>query len=262
MLVAPYKCVFCLRSDRSFSRREHPIPESLGNDDLILPQGFVCDSCNQYFGLKVEQQVLSLAPFSVERVAQAVKNKGGKYPHVTGDKIALQSTGYWDRFIFESDPPHNHFRVLRDGRLIFNPQWVSPNLLVRFLLKMGLELLIIGGVDPYASCFDQARACARTGSMADRWDFAMGLYPDREALTTAVRVDELGPLETRQIYQYSLGGLHSGDVIFQFMYSQALYGVNLSRPPALEYIMGFNERNSFVLESRWKLFPKRTRIVV
>jgi len=64
------------------------------------------------------------------------------------------------------------------------------------------------------------------------------------------------------VYEFQLGGLHSGDVIFQFMYSTMLFGVNLSRPPALEYIMGFNERNSFALESRWKLFPKRNWIVV
>ncbi len=37
-------CLFC-GSNGPFLRLEHIIPESLGNDDLVL-QGEVCDVCN------------------------------------------------------------------------------------------------------------------------------------------------------------------------------------------------------------------------
>jgi len=47
------KCIFCLSENSSFSKEEHIIPESLGGEE-ILPKGFVCDRCNQYFGTKVE----------------------------------------------------------------------------------------------------------------------------------------------------------------------------------------------------------------
>jgi hypothetical protein len=139
-----------------------------------------------------------------------------------------------------------------------NPEWAHPNLLVRFLLKMGLELFAMAeSVTPYESRFNAARECARFGTAADHWDFAIGLYPDRDDLLTAARVDEYGPLETRQMYQYGLGVMASGDVLFNFVYATSVFAVNLSRTSALEYIMGFNDRNSFTLDSRWNVFPRR-----
>lgn len=260
MRVKLYRCVFCLRSDGSFLRREHPIPESLGNDDLILPMGFVCDSCNQYFGTKLEKDVLNFAPFGVSRATQCIKNKAGGYPVVGGSSIRVRSAGHWDGLIFCSAPPHKNLHFSPDGKGYLFPEWVSPDQLVRFLLKMGLELLVVAGFNPFATCFDSARACARFGQRAKAWDFAMCLYPEREDLVCGVRVDELGELETRQVYSYSLGQLKSGDVCFFFMYETAMFAVNLSRPPVLEYIMGFNERNPMTMESRWKLFPQRPKI--
>jgi len=35
MRVPPYKCLFCLEQEVPFTRVEHPIPESLGNDDWV-----------------------------------------------------------------------------------------------------------------------------------------------------------------------------------------------------------------------------------
>lgn len=176
------KCIFCLATDKTFNRREHPIPESLGNNDLVLPQGIVCDACNQYFGSKIERDVLALAPFSVARVGQAVKNKGAQYPALQFGDLRIQSTGSWDNFRLRSDPPHSQLLRMPDGRMLLNPTWADPNDLVRFLLKMGLELLVLSeNVDPYHANFDSARQCARYGRFADRWDFSMGVYPDRGA---------------------------------------------------------------------------------
>lgn len=260
MLSQPYTCLFCLRNDQSFTAREHPIPESLGNDDLVLPDRCVCDACNSYFGAKLEKEVLDKAPFSVERITQAIKNKKAKYPLIRNEAVALQSTGYWDGFVIESDPPHPSLLQIAPDKMLLNPKWAKPDELARFLLKIGLELLTLSpDVDPYHRKFDSARSCARFGRMAHKWDFAMGVYPDRESLLTAIRVDEIGPLETRQIYQYGLGIMPSGNVVFYFMYGQFVFAVNLSRPPCLEYIMGFNNLNAFRVESRWKLFPSRRK---
>ena len=257
MRPPPFHCLFCLSTQEAFTRQEHPIPESLGNDDLILPAGFVCDSCNQYFGAKLEQEVLNKAPFGIERVAQAVRNKRGKLPKIVNRNVELQSTGFWDRFVFRSDPPHDHITRLRDGRMLLHPEWANPNAIVRFLLKIGLELAILSPeVDPYAEVFNAARVCARRGRQAEKWDFALGLYPNRGDLLTATRVDEYGPLETRQIYQYGLGFMPSGDLMFSFIYATSVFAVNLSRPPTLEYIMGFNDCNEFSLDTRWNLFAK------
>ena len=88
---------------------------------------------------------------------------------------------------------------------------------------MGLELFAMAeSMAPYESRFNAARECARFGTAADDWDFAIGLYPDRDGLPTRARVDHYGPLETRQIYQYGLGVVVSGDVLFSFVYATSV----------------------------------------
>jgi hypothetical protein len=202
--------------------------------------------------------VLRKAPFGIERARQAIKNKKGKYPRVGTGSLKVRSSGYWDQILLESWPPHESIAKLPGGGLVLNPEWATPNEVVRFLLKMGLGLLVRAeGVDPYNSRYDLARRCAREGSLAGEWDFALGRYPHRSDLTKLVRYDIHGPLETRQIYQYEMGVMASGDLIFCFVFSDMVFAVNLSRPPMLEYIIGFNSANSFQLESRWSLFRKR-----
>jgi hypothetical protein len=105
--------------------------------------------------------------------------------------------------------------------------------------------------DPYSSHYDDARRCARYGDGASEWDVGYGVYPRRRDLVLARRYDEIGPLETRQIYQYEMGIMGSGDRILCFGFMTHVYACNLSRPFLLEYLLGFNARNEFVLQSRW-----------
>ena len=49
-------CLYC-KAEESFTTVEHVIPESLGNDDLLL-KGDVCDVCQAYFGKEVKRYVL------------------------------------------------------------------------------------------------------------------------------------------------------------------------------------------------------------
>ncbi|WP_431293478.1 HNH endonuclease [Pedobacter sp. P26] len=38
---------------------EHIVPQSLGNINHILPKGLACDSCNNYFAVKIEKPLLA-----------------------------------------------------------------------------------------------------------------------------------------------------------------------------------------------------------
>lgn len=40
------QCIYCLTKDGKFKTEEHVYPESLGNTEIILPPGYVCDECN------------------------------------------------------------------------------------------------------------------------------------------------------------------------------------------------------------------------
>ena len=52
------RCIFCKTNSGDTKGIEHVIPESLGNIEHVLPKGAVCDRCNNYFGTKIEKQLL------------------------------------------------------------------------------------------------------------------------------------------------------------------------------------------------------------
>jgi hypothetical protein len=173
MREPPFDCLFCRRTRGPFSRVEHVVPESLGNDDTFLPAGFVCDPCNQYFGSKVESRVLASPPFNVERVAQAIRTKKGRLPWYDGPEYALVSTGYWDQaLVFDKGDPERAWRAIARGVISSDTPIGYGEFLARFLIKVGLELLVWAeNTDPYASDFDAARRCARFGDRATERGF-------------------------------------------------------------------------------------------
>ena len=81
-------CIFCL-SDGPFSTVEHIIPESLGNDDLLL-RSEVCDGCQKYFGKEIEQFVLKKTPLAFWRTYLGIKTKRGKNPSVDLSQPAME----------------------------------------------------------------------------------------------------------------------------------------------------------------------------
>jgi hypothetical protein len=251
----PYDCLFCRSKEHSsFTRVEHPIPESLGNDDLTLAPGSVCDSCNQYFGAKIEARVLASPPFNIERTRQAIKTKKRRLPRFEGEGFSLVSTGGWDT-VFVVAPPNDQEKARRmlSERTVYasNPNDYA-DLMARFLLKMGIELLATADqVNPYSDVFDRARRCARFGERMSKWDVAYGLYPRPDHLKISSRMDEFGRLETRQIYQYEMGMMASRDIVLCFVFANHVFACNLSREPLTEYLLGFNARNKFALRSRW-----------
>src|SRR5438874_252658 len=73
-------CLYC-RSNGPFSTKEHVVPESLGNDDLILT-GEVCDACQRYFGKEVERYVLEKTPLAFWRLFLQIPTKKRNQPTV------------------------------------------------------------------------------------------------------------------------------------------------------------------------------------
>ena len=49
------RCLFCKKDSDETKSIEHIVPESLGNKSFVLPLGYVCDKCNNYFALRVEK---------------------------------------------------------------------------------------------------------------------------------------------------------------------------------------------------------------
>jgi len=78
------RCIFCKAPSAGCKSVEHIIPESLGNVDHLLPRGWVCDTCNNYFAREVEKPFLDSLYGRGSRFEMAVANKRGRIPSVIG----------------------------------------------------------------------------------------------------------------------------------------------------------------------------------
>lgn len=78
------QCLFCKCESDSSRTREHIVPESLGNTKNILPPGFVCDKCNNYFSIKVEKPFFELKEIQALRFQECIPNKSGRYQVIDG----------------------------------------------------------------------------------------------------------------------------------------------------------------------------------
>lgn len=73
-------CLFCRRGDGGFSAREHVFPESLGNSEIVLPPGVVCDRCNNETLSDLDKVVCEFMPIAVRRTMLGIRSKTGKIP--------------------------------------------------------------------------------------------------------------------------------------------------------------------------------------
>src|SRR5207249_1700021 len=73
-------CLVCRRSDGGFTTVEHSLPESLGNRDVTLPNGVVCDRCNNGVLSDLDQSLAEFWPLKIRRTFLGVPSKAGKIP--------------------------------------------------------------------------------------------------------------------------------------------------------------------------------------
>lgn len=78
------RCLFCKEESSSAKSVEHIIPESLGNKTFILPRGYICDKCNNYFARKVEKPFLEHINMRLLRFHEAIPNKKNRIPSIDG----------------------------------------------------------------------------------------------------------------------------------------------------------------------------------
>ena len=151
--------------------------------------------------------MLSAPPFGIERDRADVKTKRGKHPlFLSPPHIQLYPTGFKDGVIFVASP--EYWNLMQQKSVLMLPHSRKNDMLmVRLLLKMGLELLLLSNEpDPYDSQFDNARKFARSPIIGAAWQMAYGVYPKPDDLIISQREDEISPLVTHQLYQYQSSG--------------------------------------------------------
>ncbi len=223
-------CLFCT-SEGPFSTLEHVIPESLGNDDLIL-KGHVCDKCQHYFGTEVEQFVLNKTPIAAWRAMLGTTTKKGKRPKVDLSQPREQRgilpcvSPYHDDIAFELQADESVAitmseelvgQVERGERSQFSFV-LTPHVLYmmgRFLCKVGLELVcIVDPADARSARYDVARKYARFGPWNPLWPILWYQTGSLDQLKVWKR-DELGILVESECYTYWLADVRQHR-IFEF----------------------------------------------
>lgn len=188
-------CIFCCDTSGEFTTREHILPESLGGGDwAVLPGELFCNSCQNRFGSEIEQQALGDYPFSFFRVFLGVPTKKGKAPWFKSWEGTVRATLQPGTVGFDPAPPFEKATI--DGtktqiRLLAHP--FKPNMVCRFLLKMGIEVVAADNPeDAFNSKFDAARKFALTGEKSTSWWYLQNERMDEAShlLTQGVTVRE------------------------------------------------------------------------
>lgn len=74
-------CLVCRGRDGGFTTEEHAIPESMGNAEIVLPNGVTCDACNNGVLSDLDQALCEFFPLKMRRTLLGIESKAGKVPH-------------------------------------------------------------------------------------------------------------------------------------------------------------------------------------
>jgi hypothetical protein len=201
------RCIFCMTKKGPFSTREHVLPESLGGGEwAVLPNGLLCDSCQNKFGSEIEQQALGDYPFSLLRTFLGIPTKKGKAPWFKSWEGIIRASllpgtvGYDPAPVFEQAVLEGEKTQIR---LLAHP--LKPDMICCFLLKMGIEVVAWDNEqDVFCSKFDEARRFALTGEKTGKWwylqrermdmvsrCFTQGITPDEWANNVKLEVAKM-----------------------------------------------------------------------
>lgn len=199
----------CRKSSGGFRSREHPFPESLGNTEIILPAGVVCDRCNSGVLSQLDQAICDFMPIKMRRTMLGIRSKAGVVPSTRLDGALVEHVGP-DTLRFVGDNGRDVLKeTFRAGDLIglrfdvrggrrMTPRYGA--LLSRSLLKTALELAWLDGGDAFlGSEFDHVRAAVlgepRSGFLAvgrkgdpNHYSATMTYNPVKEEQGTRVAV--------------------------------------------------------------------------
>jgi hypothetical protein len=159
-------CIYCLEKSAPFNSVEHIIPEALGNEDLILPRGYVCDRCNNGVLAQLDNFLLDFEPISFLRVIYSPYTKAGKLPNASYQNISIRKTDPRNVVLTAKDKSGwlENLNEMDDGQISFSinikGKKFDPKMIGRALYKIALGMVAYDqgaevACDPK---FDTARA--------------------------------------------------------------------------------------------------------
>lgn len=183
--VIDAKCVYCLSSDNTFQSEEHIFPEGLGNDEAVLPKGFVCDKCNNGILSTLDSYLLEFEPIALMQVQYVPYTKSGKLPKANFQNMTIEKThpGHIRMTAKDKSGRMKNKKELGDGWISWNMNFrgkpIDPIRLARSLYKIGLGFV----------AFDQGRDVALSSRFDLARDFIKGKtgFPNNLVMSTKVK---------------------------------------------------------------------------
>lgn len=182
-------CIFCKEPSTTSKSVEHIIPESLGNKQFILDKGWVCDKCNNYFAIKIEQPLLQLPFFTQHRHYLNVESKKGKIPSKDGfllDEYTTKAVLHKDknkqeRIEIEPNVINQILSSNVEEIPLITVTYAAPaanELVSKLLAKMGIEFMahtaITNGYDELyynQESLDDIKRYTRKGKRNEFWPY-------------------------------------------------------------------------------------------
>jgi hypothetical protein len=143
------QCIYCLTTEASFKSEEHIFPESLGNDELVLPKGYVCDKCNNEILAELDNALLKFGPIAFLQVQFVQYTKDGEIPSANFQNLSMKRTSPQNITISIKDKTARirNKKMLGDGWVSFSLSMrgnrLKPNLLGRALYKIALGMVAL-----------------------------------------------------------------------------------------------------------------------
>ena len=257
------RCIFCKRNSNGSRSVEHIIPESLGNEEHVLPPGVVCDACNNYFASSIEQVVLESGEFKTARFNMVIPNKRKRLPMLAGvllPGIARRQSVQFHRAdvsrntdgslnLFPEDAAIEAIADGRINRLVIPAEGPKPDRTVfsRFLGKVAVEAMaarLIKNAPETLDAFvqdeqvDCLRNHARYGNPRLEWP-----YSERRIYAA----DFCFPTENGDSYEvlHEFDFLHTdqGEMYFVLAILGTEYAINVAGPDFEGYTRWLAEHN-------------------
>lgn len=176
-------CIFCHKESSTSKSVEHIIPESLGNKEHFLPKGYVCDECNHYFAIKIENELLSQPYFVSMRFRNEILTKKGKlvrqkmvFPGaMRNTDVVMQTTENGIIASFDDDELYEAIKAGKTSKMIepYIPEPKYPNkIMSRFIAKCAYEYFLYNmGMEKYDLCV-QELLCEESDILKDLREYA------------------------------------------------------------------------------------------
>ena len=142
-------CIYCRSDSNKFNSEEHVISEGLGNEEWILPKGYVCDSCNHGTLSNLDNALVNFAPIDFLRVQYVPLTKQGKLSKANFQNISIERTGPRQISIKPKDITGvgKNRQNLNDDFISFTThirgKSFKPRLIARSLFKIALGILTL-----------------------------------------------------------------------------------------------------------------------